>query len=196
MLRFDHLGVVVSDLAVGRSHFRSVFGVEVWTDEFVDPVNGVHVQFGLDGGGICYELIAPLGLESPVAGALRTGCRILNHVAYLTDHLEASAAELRANRYSPTGNPKPGIAYGGRRIQFFVSPLGFIVELIEAPEHKHRFLPVPLQANAINRGNFNVSKWQCLNSWWVTDQSFAFLSRRLGATSNTGKVDLGKWEFK
>jgi hypothetical protein len=37
----------------------------------------------------------------------------------------------------PTGEPKPAIAYGGRRVQFFFTPLHMIVELIEALDHRH-----------------------------------------------------------
>ena len=36
-----------------------------------------------------------------------------------------------------TGDPRPAVAYGGHMVQFWVSPLRFIVELVEAPEHEH-----------------------------------------------------------
>jgi hypothetical protein len=38
---------------------------EHWSEAFVDDVNGVIVQFGRDDSGICYELIEPLGPDSP-----------------------------------------------------------------------------------------------------------------------------------
>jgi methylmalonyl-CoA/ethylmalonyl-CoA epimerase len=34
---------------------------------------------------------------------------------------------------------RPAIAYGGRLIQFFVAPSRLMIELIEAPEHEHRY---------------------------------------------------------
>jgi hypothetical protein len=37
------------------------------------------------------------------------------------------------------GTPKLAVAYEGRNIQFLMSPLNFIVELIEHPEHEHVF---------------------------------------------------------
>lgn len=143
-LRFDHLGIVVPDMAAGRDHFRSLFGVKRWTREFADPVNQVHVQFGQDASGICYELISPLGPTSPILRALKTGNPILNHIAYLTGNLEASSEQLRQQGYIPAGDPRPAIAYGLKRIQFFMSPLRFIVELIEAAGHQHSFLDEPL----------------------------------------------------
>jgi methylmalonyl-CoA/ethylmalonyl-CoA epimerase len=75
--------------------------------------------------------------------AVATGRAILNHVAYRVTDLTSSGRQLRDNGYAPTGAPKPAIAYGGRNIQFFVSPLRFIVELIEAPDHQHAFTWAP-----------------------------------------------------
>jgi methylmalonyl-CoA/ethylmalonyl-CoA epimerase len=46
---------------------------------------------------------------------------------------------LRAQGCCPAGAPQPAVAYGGRRVQFFVSPLRFVIELIEKPDHMHTF---------------------------------------------------------
>ena len=138
-LRFDHIGVVVSSLAEGRLHLASVFGISRWTQEFADPINRVRVQFGSDASGICYETVSPLGPGSPVDEALRTGNRILNHVAYRTGNLDRAAARLQVAGCMPTGVPKPAVAYNGHRIQFFVTRLRFIIELVEAPDHAHRY---------------------------------------------------------
>jgi methylmalonyl-CoA/ethylmalonyl-CoA epimerase len=139
-MRFDHLGVVVSSLALGRSHLSALFGITQWTREFDDPINRVLVQFGSDSSGMCYEIIAPRGEESPVSKSLRSGNRILNHVAYLVPDLRAAGEVMAAQQCVATAEPKPAIAYGGRKIQFYISPLRFMVEFIEAPEHRHDYL--------------------------------------------------------
>jgi methylmalonyl-CoA/ethylmalonyl-CoA epimerase len=138
-LRFDHVGVIVRDMGAGRRFFAAL-GVDRWTEVFDDPGIGVSVQFGLGDTGPCYELITPLGEKSPVAEALRTGQRILNHVAYLTADIDAEGQRLASQGCSATGPAHPAVAYQGRRVQFWVSPLRFIVELIEAPEHEHLYL--------------------------------------------------------
>jgi hypothetical protein len=48
------------------------------------------------------------------------------------------------------GTPKPAIAHEGRNIQFRMSPLNFIVELKEHPEHEPVFskLARALRANS------------------------------------------------
>ncbi|MDJ0387856.1 VOC family protein [Roseomonas sp. E05] len=140
-MQFDHIGVVVKTLKRGRDMLGPPLQIRAWTREWEDPVNKVHVQFGYDPSGVCYELIAPLGEESPVALALKTKSRILNHVAYLVEDLAAEGERLRDAHCLPIAEPQPAIAYGGRPIQFFMSPLSVIIELIEAPGHRHQILP-------------------------------------------------------
>lgn len=139
--RFDHLGVVAKSLARGRKGIETALGVSGWTEEIVDPVNGVRLQFGRDRAGVVFELLEPLDESSPVFPALASGKAILNHVAYVVPDLGSAAGLLRRGGFAPAGEPKPAIAYGGARIQFFVTPLRFIVELVEAPEHTHLYIP-------------------------------------------------------
>jgi methylmalonyl-CoA/ethylmalonyl-CoA epimerase len=136
-LRFDHLGLVVKDMAEGREFLQSTIGIDRWTEVFEDPVIGVYVQFGRTEEGPCYELIAPLGDQSPVTNAMKSGKNILNHVAYLVSNLEAEGEKLRDKGCGATSEPKPAVAYGGARVQFWISPLRFMIELIEAPGHQH-----------------------------------------------------------
>lgn len=145
--QFDHLGLVVKSLAKGRKHLTNMLQVSDWTDEVTDPVNGVEIQFGRDPTGLVYELLSPIDENSPVSAALKGGKAILNHVAYLTEDLDSAANHLVRNGCGPTGRPTPAVAYGGARIQFFVTPLRTIIELIEAPGHAHSFVktPTPLE---------------------------------------------------
>ena len=137
---FDHLGLLVKNLAKGRAILTSMFDIREWTDEIVDAGNGVRIHFGRDPAGVVYELLEPLDEDSPVYPALKSAKAILNHVAYRTRDIDAAGARLRKAGCAPVSPPRPAIAYGGRPIQFFVSPLRLIVELIEAPDHAHAYL--------------------------------------------------------
>jgi methylmalonyl-CoA/ethylmalonyl-CoA epimerase len=138
-LRFDHIGLVVSDMAQGREFLEAMFGIDRWTQVFEDPGIGVLVQFGRTAEGPCYELISSLGDASPVATALKRGINILNHVAYLTADLDADAQRLQEQGSMMAGPAKPAVAYGGARVQFWITPQRFMVELIEAPGHEHAY---------------------------------------------------------
>ena len=138
-LIFDHVGLVVESLAEGRAFMAPALGVRRWSRPFDDAVNGVRLQFGADAQGLCFELLEPFGDRSPVARALSSGRAILNHIAYRIADLDAAADQLMLSDCVPTAEPKPAIAYGGSRIQFFLTPLQMIVELIEAPHHRHLY---------------------------------------------------------
>ena len=140
-VQFDHLGLVVKSLGKGREALAGALMIRDWTEEFRDPVNGVRIQFGRDPAGVVYELLEPLDESSPVHSALATSKAILNHVAYRVADLDAHAERMRNAGCMPTSEPKPAIAYGGRRIPFFVTPVRLIIELIEAPDHAHAYIP-------------------------------------------------------
>lgn len=140
----DHIGVTVKDLSDGKAHFSEAFGIRQWTNVFEDSVNNVWAQFGADQSGTCFELLAPLNEGSPISRALTKGIAILNHIAFTVTSIELEADRLCNLGCLPLGESKPAIAYGGRRIQFLMSPLQFIVELIEAPGHHHEYVERPV----------------------------------------------------
>jgi methylmalonyl-CoA/ethylmalonyl-CoA epimerase len=142
-LEFDHLGLIVPTLAAGRDFLAATLGITHWTAATDDPGLRVSVQFGTAPTcGPTYELISPFGDDSPIANALRQAKHILNHVAYLTPDLDLSAAHLREQGCYPAGEPHPALAYDGRHVQFWLSPLRFVIELIEKPGHRHLFEPL------------------------------------------------------
>ena len=130
---FDHIGLFVRDLDAGRAKLASLLPIEKSSDPVDDPGLRVRIQFCTDASGIRYELVAPLGDESPVDGVLRSGNNVLNHVAYRVADLDAECLRLREERCMPLGPPAPAVAFGGRRVVFFLTPLRFILELIEDP---------------------------------------------------------------
>jgi methylmalonyl-CoA/ethylmalonyl-CoA epimerase len=138
-MQFDHIGVIASSLEAGRAALNAVSQIPRWTEAFADPVNKVYVQFGADSSGICYELIVPFGENSPATQALSTGKNILSHVAYLVSDLAKERDRLRAAGAVATSDPKPALACGWNQIQFFVTPMRIMIELIEAPGHRHRY---------------------------------------------------------
>ena len=80
-----------------------------------------------------------MGDKSPVTNTLSKGVNILNQIAYRVMDLDAAEATMRAAGAFPTGRPQPAIAFGGARVQFFLVPTGYVLELIEAPDFQHVF---------------------------------------------------------
>ena len=137
-MKFDHFGVIVSDLNKGRKHFTHIYSIKNWTNEFYDEKNGVVVQFGRDTSGACFELVAPIDDNSPVYNVMSKKINILNHIAYLVDNISICVEDLLKNNFMLLGEPNMAIAYNMRRIQYLYSKdFSYLLELIEAPDHEH-----------------------------------------------------------
>lgn len=141
-LHFDHVGIVVADADAGTRSLAALLGATAATERVDDEGLTVSVRFLKDRSGIVYELIAPFGSPSVVDSVLRRGANIINQVAYRTCDLGRSAEALARGGCMPLGSPKAAIAFGGAQVQFFLSRLGFIIELIETTTHNHEFLPL------------------------------------------------------
>lgn len=135
---FDHIGLFVRDIDAGRRQLQALLPIESWSGVIDDPGINVRVQFGVDRSAIRYELVAPLAEPNPVAGVLATGKNILNHVAYRCRDLDSAMEGLRCQGAAPLGRPQPAAAFGGSRVVFFLTPLRFIIELIEADREMDR----------------------------------------------------------
>ena len=130
-LRFDHIGVVVSDIPAAVACLGATFGIRALTDRIDDDALGVSVQFVRDHSGVVYEMITPRGAHSPVAKTLASNNNLLNQVAYRTPDLTQGAQAMRAAGHFALGRPAPAIAFGGAHVQFFWCELGFVIELVE-----------------------------------------------------------------
>jgi methylmalonyl-CoA/ethylmalonyl-CoA epimerase len=148
-LTFDHVGIVARDADDGTLALARLIGATMATRRFDDATLTVSVRFLRDTSGVIFELIAPFGSASIVDGALRKGANIINQIAYRTPDLRSAAKELIEQGCMPLGDPKPAQAFAGAPVQFFLSRLGFIIELIGASGHRHEFLP--LEPNHVTR---------------------------------------------
>jgi methylmalonyl-CoA/ethylmalonyl-CoA epimerase len=141
-LTFDHVGLVVRDLKSGFGNVCGLLPIVSATKVYDDEVLGVSVQFLRDASGVIFELIAPLGDESPVAKIAASGRGVINQVAYRVKNLADAAEYFRARRAVPTGPAKPAIAFDGALVQFFLTRESVVVELIEGEGASREFVPV------------------------------------------------------
>lgn len=119
-LTLHHVGVVVADIAEAVKRYTTKFSYEVCTEVFHDPVQTAYVQFlRLPGDSIFLELVAPDSERSKVTNALRNGGG-LNHLCYATPDIDKCWASFRARGLFPLQRPVPAVAFGGRRIAWFL----------------------------------------------------------------------------
>ena len=139
MMRFDHVGILAKDVPSGLQSLQQILGPLECTEVFDDSGLTVSVCFARDAAGMVYEVIAPLGEQSVVTAALRKRSDILNQLAYVSGSMTEDAATLRKSGCAPLGPAKPARAFNAAHVQFFLTPLRFILELIEDNGHQHQF---------------------------------------------------------
>lgn len=132
---FHHIGIFTSDLNLGRIKLSSILPIVSFSEPIEDPGLKVKIQFCIDSSGICYELVAPFGDNNPVSRILLSGKAIINHVAYTVLDIDKATEHLRKSGCVPISEARPALAFDNRRVIFFMSPLRFIIELIEASEN-------------------------------------------------------------
>ena len=126
---FHHIGIFVKNLEYGKIEISKFIEISSTSDEIIDEEIGVKIIFVKDNQGILYELVAPF--VCPVKGALSRGKDLLNHIAYKTNTFDLEIEKLRNAGFVPLGPAKKAKAFEGSRVIFFLSTLGFIIELVE-----------------------------------------------------------------
>jgi methylmalonyl-CoA/ethylmalonyl-CoA epimerase len=127
--QFHHLGVACRTIE-REAQIWSSLGYEREGDDFEDPIQKVRGRF-IVGPGPRLELLTPTAPDSPVAGVLERGVKIY-HQAFVTPRFDATVAALIDSGNRVTAGPSPAIAFGGRRIAFFLMPNMNLIEIIEA----------------------------------------------------------------
>ena len=129
ILKIDHLGIAVTDLARGGAGTTRALGFAVDATHDV-PTEKVRAAF-LPVGESHLELLEPTDPSSVIARFLekRSG---LHHVCVLVEDIDAALAELKA-RGVPVLDETPRVGAGGCRVAF-VHPRGAAGVLLELKE--------------------------------------------------------------
>lgn len=130
-MKFHHIGIFVSSLKKGEKFFIENIDIKKKGNTIIDKNLKVRVKFLYDNKNICYELIAPFGRKNPVSKILKQRYNIINHIAYKTKSFEKTIRLMRNKKnFAPISEPTFAKAFKSRVI-FFLTPLNFIVEIIE-----------------------------------------------------------------
>ena len=130
-MKFHHIGIFLSNINSGETFFKKILKIKRKSKIFLDRKLGVKVRFLYDDSGICYEIVAPYGKNNPVNKVLKKKGNILNHVAYETKNLERTINYLRKINCAPITKLQSAKAFNYRKIIFFLTPLNFIIEIIQ-----------------------------------------------------------------
>jgi len=128
---FHHLGVAVKSIAKAIPIYQDLFGYELLSGPFDDPIQCVSVCFlGQARGEIVVELIAPLGENTPIDRVLMKGGGAY-HTCYEVENLDETLATLKSKKCIIVSGPVPAVAFNNRRIAWLFTPTQQLVELLE-----------------------------------------------------------------
>jgi methylmalonyl-CoA/ethylmalonyl-CoA epimerase len=128
---FHHLGVAVHALEKEIPLYRELFGYELTSGPFEDPIQNVSVCFLSRGkADMVIELVAPLGIESPVHRTLIRGATAY-HICYEVPNVDAAISHLAEQGSFLLSGPVPAVAFNFRAIAWLMTRTNLLVELLQ-----------------------------------------------------------------
>ncbi|MGA9246839.1 MAG: VOC family protein [Candidatus Acidiferrales bacterium] len=130
--RLHHTGFVVASIAAVLEGFCRALGGTDWSQIWHDPLQDVRVAFiyASHPGDPSVELVEPAGPDSPVGKFLARGGG-LHHLCYEVGNLEDVLQGASARGLIMIRRPQPAVAFGGRRISWFLTHEGLLIEYLE-----------------------------------------------------------------
>lgn len=131
-MRMHHVGVAVSSIDLALTVYQDIFGYELQSGPFHDPLQRVNVCFvgRADPEPALIELVEPAAGDSPLSRYLSKGIGTY-HLCYETSDLEGTLSHVRSKRCVILTSPAPAVAFNGRRIAWFYTPTQQLIELLE-----------------------------------------------------------------
>tara|TARA_B100000959_G_C14601311_1_gene468220 strand:+ start:84 stop:485 length:402 start_codon:yes stop_codon:yes gene_type:complete len=131
-MKFDHIGIIVENIEKATKLMIDDHNLQQYGEKIVETEIDVILQFLVDDNGLRYELIKPNSPSSPLHKVLeRKNSNKMHHTAYLVENIDQKCNDFREKGYGFLTNFFFANAFGGARVIFLMSPLGFIIELIE-----------------------------------------------------------------
>ena len=130
-MKIDHIGYAVKRINRALTSFVKLgFQFEPTID---DVDRNVKLAFG-EKDGYRIELVAPLDKKqkSPVDQYLENAIGTPYHICYQSEDFDNEIKQLESQGFKVIIEPKPAVAFGGKRVVFLMS-IGFgLMEIVEA----------------------------------------------------------------
>lgn len=129
-MKIDHIGYAVKRIDRALGAFENL-GFE-FEPVIADTDRNVKLAFGKK-DGYRVELVCPLDNKkvSPIDQYLSSVVGTPYHICYQSDDLDKDVEQLERQGYKVVIEPKPAVAFGGKRVVFLIN-IGFgLMEIVE-----------------------------------------------------------------
>jgi methylmalonyl-CoA epimerase len=128
---FHHVGIAVPALQPAIQSYENLFGYQLVSGPFDDPIQNVSVCFLSRGAAdTLLELVAPLSNNSPVKRILKRGGGIY-HVCYQVSNISVAVNRLIGQGSFLISGPVPAVAFEMREIAWLLTETSLLVELLQ-----------------------------------------------------------------
>jgi catechol 2,3-dioxygenase-like lactoylglutathione lyase family enzyme len=132
VLGVDHVAVTTRRFEETLADYLSAPGAKLVKGPGWNPTQKVDYAFVAVNSGLTVEILGfKEGVDSPIEQHVRRGGGAY-HLCFVVADIEAALAEVKAARGMIVLKPTPDVAFGGRRIAFFMHRAHGLVELVEA----------------------------------------------------------------
>jgi catechol 2,3-dioxygenase-like lactoylglutathione lyase family enzyme len=129
---FDHIGIIVKNIDKAVEILVDDHNLKRCGNKVVETEIDVILQFLVDDKGLRYEIIEPSNSSSPLNKVLESkNTNKIHHIAYLVEDIDQKCDHFREKGYGFLTKYFAAKVFNGARVIFLMSPLGFILELIE-----------------------------------------------------------------
>ena len=129
-MKIHHLGIAVKSIELSVALYKESLGWKVISKLIYDPVQKVNILFMGDRHGSSFELLEPVGNQSPINKMLdrRIG---LYHICYEVQDIKLKIKELTKTGFFLISGPVEAVAFDNKMIAFLINSDNLIIELLE-----------------------------------------------------------------
>ncbi len=140
-LRLHHIGYATAEIAPIAETYINRYGYERTTAIIHDPLQTALVQFlKLPGEQSFLEFVAPDGPASKLSAIVKRAGG-LHHLCYSAGPLQDAIVHLEETGMKLFSDPKPAVAFAGRRICWFLGTDQIPIELVERRDDADLCIP-------------------------------------------------------
>lgn len=129
-MKIHHLGIAVKNIEYSVAFYEDSLGWKLVTPQYIDPIQKVKVCFMGDENDILYELIEPIGDDSPVKSLLEKRIS-LYHFCYKVNDIFKTIEDLTKKGFILITGPVQAVAFNGKKIAFLFNSDNLTIELVE-----------------------------------------------------------------
>lgn len=125
-----HYGFLTKNIDKSLSYFYKL-GYKKISNLINDKERGVDIVFIESKNGQLIELVSPNIENSIVSNIIKNQANSIYHICYIVKSIELEVEKLVKENFILINEPKPAIAFDGKRVAFLMSRYTGMIELLE-----------------------------------------------------------------